>query len=241
MNNSHPFPQEQCTQQALFLSGMNNSDTFNFWIVLIIFLQSFLLLLTWAFATATVQTRKEPSDVTLWGKAIIRQQDAVSFFFSATTVLFGVNVFVSLLQCLAVQSMRYCRAQSLDSAPLVVVWVVTGVLGGAGIGSAALFWVNALACVVGCKDKVLPWYGFVLVEAGIVLSPLLAVILVLMGLVKVGKACADGNVLGGFGKSWETRPRGGRTLSGESEENLGDLESGGLSRASTAVPLETFC
>ena len=137
--------------------------------------------------------------------------------------------------------MRYCDIHSLEYiGPYIALWAVTGVMGAAAVGSAALFWVNALACVGGAKDKVLPWYGFVVIEAGILLSPLLVVILVLMGLVKAGKACAKGNVLGGcLGKRGETRGR--IRFGGSEEENLGDLESGGdLSRASTAVPLETF-
>ena len=131
--------------------------------------------------------------------------------------------------------MHYCDAQSLTYGPYIAVWVVTGVLGSAEIGSAALFWVNALACVVGCKDKVVPWYGFVMVEAGIVLSPLIAVIVIIMGIVKAGKAGASGVSFGRFGRKGEMRGSGGE------EENLGDLESDGLSRASTAVPLETLC
>lgn len=106
------------------------------------------------------------------------------------------------------------------------------------IGSTALFWINALACVMGARDKVLPWDGFAQAIACLFASPFVAGILVIMGLVK-GTVAVVGNWRwfgsAGVGNG-ETRVGG---PAGE-EEELADMEGGRLSRAETEVPLESL-
>lgn len=139
------------------------------------------------------------------------------------------------------QALHYCTDQSLVATDYVAVWALTGLLGGAAVGSAALFWINALACVGGAKDRVLPWNGFVVVECGLVASPLVVGILVIFVLVKGVVACVGKwtEFFRGGGNNGETRARG-TAGDGAEEGELGDMESGNLSRAETEVALETF-
>lgn len=152
---------------------------------------------------------------------VIRNHVRLSF--ATTTIVFGVTVVAFALQCLTVQTMRHCGDESLVDADFAIVWVATGLVGGAAIGSAALCWVNALGCVMGARDAVLPWWGFLIAEGYLLLSPFILAVWVLMGIGKGAMACVG--FFGGVGRNGETRGDVGE------EGKLGDLEGGTPSRA----------
>ena len=204
-NNTDSTPTE-CIHHALFLSNESRSQALDLWINLLCIALPYTL---WASWFCTLAATTENQKTTLSARPFFGK---IEKWFAACTVFLGLNTFLFLVNCLAIQAQKYCVGGPISDASYITQWVFQGLLGGGVLATAAICWVNCLMAVRG-KEEVLQNWWVLKWEAYVLTSPFILIALGAVVLIKGPEACRQLKVLQKF-RQWRDTKSPCPTLKG---------------------------